>query len=72
MTPDSSRFWPQDTYCPGGAQQSYDKQYVRDYLLTLEWDKTPPGPELPPEVIRNTRQKYLDALKAVTGHADGL
>lgn len=63
MTPDSSRFWPKATYCPGGPQQSYDKQYVRDYLLTLNWDKTPPGPRLPEEVIKKTSMKYHDALK---------
>ncbi|GAB6094144.1 phosphoribosylaminoimidazolesuccinocarboxamide synthase [Desulfatiferula olefinivorans] len=62
MTPDSSRFWPKASYCPGGAQESYDKQYVRDYLLTLDWDKTPPGPKLPDDVIRKTSMKYLDAL----------
>jgi phosphoribosylaminoimidazole-succinocarboxamide synthase len=63
MTPDSSRFWPKASYRPGGAQESYDKQYVRDYLLTLDWDKTPPGPTLPEEVIHKTSMKYLDALK---------
>ena len=52
MTPDSSRFWPADGYAPGKSQPSYDKQYVRDYLETLDWDKTAPGPELPPEVAR--------------------
>ena len=67
LTPDSSRFWPSDTYQAGGSQKSYDKQYVRDYLLTLDWDKTAPGPDLPPEVITNTRQKYLDALVQLTG-----
>jgi phosphoribosylaminoimidazole-succinocarboxamide synthase len=67
LTPDSSRFWPKTTYAPGGAQQSYDKQYVRDYLTVIAWDKRPPGPNLPSEVIRNTQQKYLDALVALTG-----
>ena len=72
LTPDSSRFWPQETYSPGGAQKSYDKQYVRDYLLTLDWDKTPPGPSLPDDVIQKTRQKYLDALTQLTGSSFGL
>ena len=72
LTPDSSRFWPQDTYLPGGAQKSYDKQYVRDYLTTLDWDKTPPGPSLPDDVIQKTRQKYLDALIQLTGSSFGL
>jgi len=68
LTPDSSRFWPKDTYRPGGAQLSFDKQYLRDYLLSLDWDKTPPAPELPDEVIQNTQQKYLEALNLLTGH----
>ncbi len=72
LTPDSSRFWPKETYAPGGAQKSYDKQYVRDHLLTLDWDKTPPGPTLPETVIKNTRQKYLDALTQLTGSHYGL
>jgi phosphoribosylaminoimidazole-succinocarboxamide synthase len=67
LTPDSSRFWPKDTYKPGAPQLSYDKQYVRDYLLSLDWDKTPPGPRLPENVIENTRKKYLEALKQLTG-----
>ena len=67
LTPDSSRFWPKATYQPGGPQQSYDKQYVRDYLLSLDWDKTPPAPTLPDEVIQNTRQKYIDALNSLVG-----
>jgi len=72
LTPDSSRFWPNATYQPGGAQKSFDKQYVRDHLLSLDWDKTPPGPTLPEEVIRNTRLKYLEALKQLTGTSYGL
>ena len=72
LTPDSSRFWPKETYAPGGAQKSFDKQYVRDHLLTLDWDKTPPGPTLPEAVIKNTRQKYLDALIQLTGSNYGL
>lgn len=67
LTPDSSRFWPADTYKPGGAQQSFDKQYVRDYLLSLNWDKKPPAPELPLEVVENTRKKYEEALRRLTG-----
>lgn len=63
MTPDSSRFWPKNAYAPGGAQESYDKQYVRDYLLTLDWNKTAPGPDLPDDVISKTSGKYLEALK---------
>ena len=72
LTPDSSRFWPKVTYQPGGPQQSYDKQYLRDYLLSTRWGKTPPPPRLPEEVVRNTRQKYLEALKQLSGSAHGL
>jgi len=67
LTPDSSRFWPADTYKPGGPQKSFDKQYVRDYLETLDWDKTPPGPELPQEIIEGTRKRYLEAYEKITG-----
>ncbi len=67
LTPDSSRFWPKTTYHPGGSQESYDKQFVRDYLLSLNWDKKPPGPPLPKDVIQNTRKKYLEALEQLTG-----
>lgn len=67
LTPDSSRFWPQEQYKAGGAQPSFDKQYVRDYLETLDWDKTPPAPELPSEVIANTSAKYLEAYRLLTG-----
>ncbi|MEJ2069335.1 MAG: phosphoribosylaminoimidazolesuccinocarboxamide synthase [Syntrophobacterales bacterium] len=67
LTPDSSRFWPQDDYAPGRAQKSYDKQYLRDYLESLGWNKKPPPPPLPPEVVANTRTKYLEALKSLTG-----
>jgi phosphoribosylaminoimidazole-succinocarboxamide synthase len=66
LTPDSSRFWPEDTYRPGGPQQSFDKQYVRDYLLSLDWDRKPPAPELPPEVVKNTCRKYEEALRRLT------
>ncbi len=67
LTPDSSRFWPREDYKPGGPQKSYDKQYLRDYLESLGWDKKPPPPPLPPEVIRNTRARYLQALQVLTG-----
>jgi len=67
LTPDSSRFWSRADYQPGGAQKSYDKQYLRDYLLTLDWDKTAPGPNLPEEVIVNSMQKYREALTQLTG-----
>lgn len=67
LTPDSSRFWPQEQYRPGGAQPSFDKQFVRDYLETLTWDKTPPAPELPAEVIAQTSAKYLAAYRLLTG-----
>ena len=67
LTPDSSRFWPESEYKPGGSQKSFDKQYLRDYLLSLDWDRTPPAPTLPEHVIRNTREKYLEALRILTG-----
>ena len=67
LTPDSSRFWPKDRYKPGGPQPSFDKQFVRDYLETLDWDKTPPAPELPGDIIEKTSEKYLQALKLITG-----
>ncbi|MBW1677688.1 MAG: phosphoribosylaminoimidazolesuccinocarboxamide synthase [Deltaproteobacteria bacterium] len=67
LTPDSSRFWPKDTYRPGGPQKSFDKQYVRDYLLSLDWNQRPPAPKLPPEVVENTRRKYEEALRRLTG-----
>jgi phosphoribosylaminoimidazole-succinocarboxamide synthase len=72
LTPDSSRFWPKESYRPGGPQQSYDKQYLRDYLIRIKWNQSPPAPPLPPEVIRNTRQKYLDALARLSGSTHGL
>ena len=72
LTPDSSRFWPKDTYQPGGAQQSYDKQYLRDHLLSVNWNKQPPAPSLPEDIIRNTRKKYLEALTQLTGDSRGL
>jgi phosphoribosylaminoimidazole-succinocarboxamide synthase len=70
MTPDSSRFWPKDSYSPGRDQPSFDKQFVREYLETLDWDKTPPGPELPPDVVAGTRARYLEAYRLLTGRSD--
>jgi phosphoribosylaminoimidazole-succinocarboxamide synthase len=67
LTPDSSRFWPADQYAPGKGQPSFDKQFVRDYLETLDWDKTPPGPKLPDDVVAKTTAKYLDAYERLTG-----
>jgi phosphoribosylaminoimidazole-succinocarboxamide synthase len=72
LTPDSSRFWPLSSYKPGGAQQSFDKQYLRDYLLSIHWDQKPPAPSLPAAVIENTRAKYIEALRLLTGHRDGI
>jgi phosphoribosylaminoimidazole-succinocarboxamide synthase len=66
ITPDSSRFWPVDTYAPGSSPPSFDKQFVRDYLETLDWNKTPPGPHLPTDVIRKTSEKYAEALRRLT------
>ena len=67
MTPDSSRFWPRDGYAPGGAQKSFDKQFVRDYLERIRWNKQPPAPSLPDDVVARTREKYLDAHRRLTG-----
>jgi phosphoribosylaminoimidazole-succinocarboxamide synthase len=67
LTPDSSRFWPADLYQPGKSQPSFDKQFVRDYLETLDWNKTPPAPELPPDVVAKTQAKYLEAFERLTG-----
>jgi phosphoribosylaminoimidazole-succinocarboxamide synthase len=67
LTPDSSRFWPADAYRPGGSQQSFDKQYLRDYLNSLDWPKTPPPPRLPKMIIDKTRERYLEALERLTG-----
>jgi len=67
MTPDSSRYWPADQYAPGGPQPSFDKQYVRDYLESIRWNKQPPVPSLPPDVVARTREKYLDAYRRLTG-----
>jgi phosphoribosylaminoimidazole-succinocarboxamide synthase len=67
LTPDSSRFWPADQYSPGHGQPSFDKQFVRDYLETLDWDKTPPGPALPADIVNKTSAKYLEAYERLTG-----
>jgi phosphoribosylaminoimidazole-succinocarboxamide synthase len=67
LTPDSSRFWPKDEYLPGGPQKSFDKQFLRDYLLSLRWNKIPPAPQLPEEIIQKTRQKYLEAYERLMG-----
>ena len=67
LTPDSSRFWPKDKYHAGGSQESFDKQYLRDYLISINWDQKPPAPPLPEEVIKNTRSKYIEALNKLTG-----
>jgi len=67
LTPDSSRFWPLDEYEPGRGQHAFDKQYVRDYLETLDWDKAPPGPELPAEIIEKSQARYLEAYQRLTG-----
>jgi phosphoribosylaminoimidazole-succinocarboxamide synthase len=67
MTPDSSRYWPKDLYAPGGPQPSFDKQYVRDYLESIKWNKQPPVPSLPADVVERTRSKYLDAYRRLTG-----
>ena len=69
LTPDSSRFWPADEYAPGGAQPSFDKQYVRDYCESLGWDKTAPGPEIPADLVAGTRARYVEAFERLTGIA---
>jgi len=69
LTPDSSRYWPADGYAPGGAQPSFDKQFVRDYLESIRWNKQAPAPELPQDVVLRTRQKYLEAFRLLTGQA---
>ena len=71
LTPDSSRFWPADQYQPGRGQPSFDKQFVRDYLESLTWDKTPPAPALPAEVVAKTQAKYLEAYTRLTGRTLG-
>ncbi|MGE3309362.1 MAG: phosphoribosylaminoimidazolesuccinocarboxamide synthase, partial [Limisphaerales bacterium] len=67
LTPDSSRFWPADRYEAGRSQASFDKQFVRDYLLTLDWDRTPPAPALPAEIVEQTQAKYFEAYERLTG-----
>ena len=67
LTPDSSRFWPADPYAPGQSQPSFDKQFVRDYLETLDWDKNPPGPDLPNDIVQKTSEKYIEAYTQITG-----
>jgi phosphoribosylaminoimidazole-succinocarboxamide synthase len=67
LTPDSSRFWPRDAYMPGGPQASYDKQFVRDYLELTRWNKQPPTPVLPDDVVRRTSDKYVEAYRLLTG-----
>jgi phosphoribosylaminoimidazole-succinocarboxamide synthase len=69
LTPDSSRFWPRDAYAPGRSQPSFDKQFVRDYLEALSWDKQPPGPALPPDVVARTVEKYVEAFERLRGEA---
>jgi phosphoribosylaminoimidazole-succinocarboxamide synthase len=69
LTPDSSRFWPAASYEPGRGQTSFDKQFVRDYLETLDWDKTPPAPALPPDIVLKTRDRYLEAFRRLTGRS---
>ncbi len=66
LTPDSSRFWPKDEYQPGGPQRSFDKQFVRDYLLSISWNQKPPAPSLPPDVVEKTTEKYIEALRRLT------
>jgi phosphoribosylaminoimidazole-succinocarboxamide synthase len=70
LTPDSSRYWPAESYSPGGAQPSFDKQYVRDYLESIRWNKQAPAPSLPDEVIEKTRAKYLEAFRLITGRSE--
>ena len=71
LTPDSSRFWPKDRYAPGRGQVSFDKQYVRDYLDEIQWNRQPPAPELPPDIVARTRDKYREAYRLLTGTALG-
>jgi len=67
LTPDSSRFWPAETYKPGKDQPSYDKQFVRDYLDSIKFDRTPPAPPLPADIVAKTREKYIEAFNEITG-----
>ena len=68
LTPDSSRFWPKAAYKPGGPQPSFDKQFLRDYLLSIKWPQQPPPPPLPADIIAKTRAKYLEAYEILLGH----
>jgi len=70
LTPDSSRYWPADEYAPGGPTPSFDKQYVRDYLESIRWNKQAPAPGLPEDVVARTREKYMQAFRAITGRAE--
>ena len=70
LTPDSSRYWPAETYHPGGPQPSFDKQYVRDYLESIHWNKQAPAPALPAEVVEKTKAKYLEAFRLITGRSN--
>jgi phosphoribosylaminoimidazole-succinocarboxamide synthase len=70
LTPDSSRFWPRQSYRPGGSQKSFDKQYLRDYLASIKWNQKPPAPHLPDGVVAKTREKYVEALRLITGRSD--
>lgn len=72
LTPDSSRFWARESYKPNGAQESFDKQYLRDYLISINWNKKPPGPSLSENIITNTRRKYIEALNQLTDASHGL
>jgi phosphoribosylaminoimidazole-succinocarboxamide synthase len=67
LTPDSSRFWDADTYAPGKPQENFDKQFVRDYLERIGWNKEPPAPTLPPDIVEKTRQRYWEAFRRLTG-----
>jgi len=67
LTPDSSRFWPADSYKPGGSQKSFDKQFVRDFMTSIGWDKNPPAPEVPEDIVRETTKKYIEAYEKITG-----
>ena len=69
LTPDSSRFWPRDGYAPGGVQPSFDKQFVRNYLEDIRWNKQAPAPPLPPAIVEKTQEKYLEAFQLLTGRS---
>lgn len=67
LTPDSSRFWPADSYKPGGSQKSFDKQFVRDYMTSIGWNKEPPVPHVPEDIVKETTKKYIEAYEKITG-----